>query len=111
LPAPRWPRWRSWPASTLGIDPRQLARPGHAAWAFLSFIAGAVLPLLAITLVPGPHRRHGHRGPRRPDGGRRGQAAIGRAPRLRAIARNVLGGAIAMGVTYGIGSAIGAADL
>jgi VIT1/CCC1 family predicted Fe2+/Mn2+ transporter len=37
----------------LGIDPEQLARPGHAAVAsFLSFMAGAVLPLLAITLVP-----------------------------------------------------------
>ena len=38
----------------LGIDPEQLADPGHAAGASLvSFMAGAVLPLLAITLVPG----------------------------------------------------------
>ena len=38
-------------------------------------------------------------------------AALGRAPRRPAIVRNVIGGAIAMGVTYGIGSVIGAAGL
>ena len=31
-------------------------------------------------------------------------AAPGRSPRLPAVARNVLGGAVARGVTYGIGS-------
>jgi VIT1/CCC1 family predicted Fe2+/Mn2+ transporter len=41
----------------LGIDPQQLASPGHAAAAsFLSFTAGALLPLLAITLVRGSAR-------------------------------------------------------
>ena len=98
----------------LGIDPEQLARPGHAAWAsFLSFTVGAVLPLLAITLVPAPARvtvtflavlaalaGTGAAG-----------AALGRAPRLPAVLRNVLGGAVAMGVTYGIGSLIGAAGI
>jgi VIT1/CCC1 family predicted Fe2+/Mn2+ transporter len=98
----------------LGIDPDQLARPWHAAFAsFLSFTAGAVLPLLAITLVPAPARvivtviavlaalaGTGAAG-----------AALGRAPRLPAVLRNVLGGAVAMGVTYGIGSLIGAAGL
>jgi len=98
----------------LGIDPGQLARPGHAAVAsLLSFIAGAVLPLLAITLVPAPARiavtfiavlaalvGTGA-----------ASAALGRAPRGPAIARNALGGAIAMGVTYGIGSLIGAAGI
>ena len=98
----------------LGIDPAQLASPGHAAWAsFLSFTAGAVLPLLAITLVPGPARivvtivavlaalvATGA-----------ASAALGRAPRCPAIVRNVLGGAIAMGVTYGIGSLIGASGI
>ncbi len=38
-------------------------------------------------------------------------AALGRAPRGPAIASNVLGGAIAMDVTYGIGSLIGAAGI
>jgi VIT1/CCC1 family predicted Fe2+/Mn2+ transporter len=98
----------------LGIDPDQLARPGHAALAsFLSFTVGAVLPLLAITLVPAPARVvvtviavlaalviTGA-----------ASAALGRAPRLPAVVRNMLGGAVAMGVTYGIGSLIGASGI
>jgi vacuolar iron transporter family protein len=98
----------------LGIDPEQLARPGHAATAsLLSFTVGALLPLLAITLVPEPARvavtiiavltalvATGA-----------ASAALGRAPRGRAIVRNVIGGAIAMGVTYGIGTLIGAAGI
>jgi VIT1/CCC1 family predicted Fe2+/Mn2+ transporter len=97
----------------LGIDPQQLASPGHAAAAsFLSFTAGALLPLLAITLVPGSTRIAvtvvavlaalvvtGA-----------ASAALGRAPRVPAVVRNVIGGAIAMGVTYGIGALIGAAS-
>jgi len=98
----------------LGIDPGQLARPGHAAVAsLLAFITGAVLPLLAITLVPASARiavtfiavlaalvGTGA-----------ASAALGRSPRRPAIVRNVLGGAIAMGVTYGIGSLIGASGI
>jgi VIT1/CCC1 family predicted Fe2+/Mn2+ transporter len=98
----------------LGIDPRQLAHPGHAAAAsFLSFAAGAVLPLLAIMLVPGAARipvtilavlaALAATGAV--------SAALGRAPRSPAVVRNVIGGAIAMGVTYGIGSMIGAAGI
>ena len=96
----------------LGIDPEQLARPGHAALAsFLSFMAGAVLPLLAITLVPAPARipvtvvavlaalmATGT-----------ASAALGRAPRGPAVLRNVIGGAIAMGVTYAVGMIVGTA--
>ena len=98
----------------LGIDPQQLARPGHAAAAsFQSFTAGALLPLLAIMLVPGSARIAvtviavlaalvvtGA-----------ASAALGRAPRVPAVVRNVIGGAIAMGVTYGIGALIGAAGI
>jgi VIT1/CCC1 family predicted Fe2+/Mn2+ transporter len=98
----------------LGIDPEQLARPGHAAVAsFLSFMAGAVLPLLAITLVPVTARipvtvvfvlaalvATGA-----------ASAALGRAPRGPAVLRNVIGGAIAMGVTYAAGALIGAAGI
>src|SRR5438067_1843394 len=83
----------------LGIDPRQLARPDHAAAAgVLSFAAGAVLPLLAITLVPGAARipvtilavlaALAATGAV--------SAALGRAPRRPAVVRNVIGGAIAM---------------
>ena len=69
-------------------------------------------PLLAITLVPGSARIAvtviavlaalvvtGA-----------ASAALGRAPRVPAVVRNVIGGAIAMGVTYGIGALIGAAS-
>jgi VIT1/CCC1 family predicted Fe2+/Mn2+ transporter len=98
----------------LGIDPGQRARPGHAAVAsLLAFIVGAVLPLLAITLVPASARiavtfiavlaalvGTGA-----------ASAALGRSPRRPAIVRNVLGGAIAMGVTCGIGSLIGASGI
>jgi len=98
----------------LGIDPEQLAHPGHAAGASLvSFMAGAVLPLLAITLVPGPARiavtiiavlaALAATGA--------ASAALGRAPRRPAVVRNVIGGAIAMGVTYGIGTLIAATGI
>ncbi|HVB42136.1 MAG TPA: VIT family protein [Streptosporangiaceae bacterium] len=98
----------------LGIDPQQLANPWHAAGAsFLSFTVGALLPLLAITLVPAAARVAvtvaavlaalvitGATG-----------AALGQARRGPAILRNVIGGALAMAVTYGIGSLIGAAGI
>jgi vacuolar iron transporter family protein len=98
----------------LGIDPEQLAHPGHTAGAsLLSFMAGAVLPLLAITLVPGPTRTAvtiiavlaalvatGAL-----------SAAPGRAPLRPAVVRNIVGGAIAMSVTHGIGTLIGAAGI
>jgi len=98
----------------LGIDPAQLAHPWHAAFAsFLSFTVGAVLPLLAITLVPAPARVivtfAAVLAALTVTGA--ASAALGKAPRLPAVARNVLGGAVAMGVTYGIGSLIGASGL
>ena len=37
--------------------------------------------------------------------------ALGRAPRGPAVVRNVIGGAIAMGVTHGIGTLIAAASI
>ncbi|HET8599861.1 MAG TPA: VIT family protein [Segeticoccus sp.] len=94
----------------LGIDPDELTNPWHAALAsFVAFTVGALLPLFAIVLPPALWRvpitfvavllalvvtgvvsaRLGGSGPH------------------RAVWRNVLGGAIAMAVTYGIGSAIG----
>ena len=98
----------------LDIDPQQLTSPWHAAGAsFLSFAGGALLPLLAITIMPSAARlavtfivvlaalvATGA-----------ASAALGRAPRVPAIVRNVLGGALAMGVTYGIGSLAGAAGI
>ena len=94
----------------LGINPDELAHPGHAAWAsFMSFVVGALLPLLAMALLPVRVRvaltvvavalalmLTGVL-----------SARLGHAHWLRPVLRNVLGGALAMGITYGIGTVVG----
>jgi vacuolar iron transporter family protein len=97
----------------LGIDPDDLANPWSAAIAsFVAFSVGALLPLLAIVLPP-PHYRvpvtvisvlialvaTGWI-----------SARLGRAAPGRAILRNVIGGALAMGITYLVGTLIGKVD-
>lgn len=94
----------------LGIDPNDLTKPWHAALASLiAFTVGAMLPLLAIALPP--------------PGARVAvtvvavvlalsvtgilSARLGRAPVPPALLRNVLGGLLAMAVTYGIGTFFG----
>lgn len=93
-----------------GIDPDELTNPWHAAWAsMLSFTLGALLPLLCVVLVPASARivvtvlavvlalvLTGFL-----------SARLSLSPRLRAVARNVAGGLLAMGVTYLIGSLVG----
>jgi VIT1/CCC1 family predicted Fe2+/Mn2+ transporter len=95
----------------LGLDEAMRARPLQAAWtSALSFTAGAVLPLLAITLAPDDSREVvcvlltlaglgclGTVG-----------AVVGGAPRLPAAARVLVWGAIAMAITSGIGALTGA---
>jgi vacuolar iron transporter family protein len=94
----------------LGIDPDDLTNPWHAALASaLAFTVGAILPLVAILL---------------PSTGARVpvtfvavalalaltgwlSARLGDADRARAVRRNVIGGALAMAVTYGVGAAFG----
>ncbi len=94
----------------LGIDPDALASPGHAAWAsFLSFVAGALLPLLAMALFPIGVRvaltvvavafSLGLTGVV--------SARLGHNHWTRPVLRNVLGGLVAMAVTYGIGTLVG----
>ena len=94
----------------LGIDPDELTNPWHAAWASLvAFTIGALLPLVAVLLPEHPWRVPvtfaavvialvftGS-----------ASARLGGAPAGRAIARNVIGGVIAMAVTYGIGHLVG----
>ncbi len=95
----------------LGIDPDQLVSPWHAAASSaVSFILGALLPLIAIVLPP-PELRvpvtvlavlaalalTGAV-----------SAALGGADRLRATVRVMAGGAAAMAVTYAVGELIGA---
>lgn len=94
----------------LGIDPKDLTNPWHAAWASMAaFTVGALLPLLTITFSSAALRTWvtvasvalalaltGWTG-----------AYLGRSPRARAMARTVTGGLLAMGVTYAIGALIG----
>jgi VIT1/CCC1 family predicted Fe2+/Mn2+ transporter len=94
----------------LGLDEARLARPLQAAWtSALAFSAGAALPLLAVALSPALAREStvvivtllalgllGDLG-----------ARLGGAPRLRATVRIVVWGAVAMGITAGIGALVG----
>ncbi|MER5602659.1 VIT family protein [Streptomyces sp. NPDC002265] len=96
----------------LGIDPDALADPWHAAWAsFAAFTVGALLPLLAIVLPPAHWRvpvtvvsvlaalvLTGW-----------ASARLGAAAPGRAVLRNVVGGAVAMAVTYAVGTLLGVA--
>lgn len=94
----------------LGIDPNALTNPWHAAWASLiAFTVGALLPLLAIQLP-----LHALRVPvtfvsvvvaLAVTGSV--SAAVGGAPRMPAVLRNVGVGALAMTVTYGVGLMVG----
>lgn len=94
----------------LGIDPDDITSPWNAALAStVSFTIGALLPLLTITLVVAGARiwvtvvsvllalaLTGW-----------ASARFGYGPTRRAVVRNVLGGAFAMAVTYGIGTILG----
>ena len=94
----------------LGINPSNLTSPWHAAFAsWVSFTLGAVLPLIAIT-VPPPALRVPITvvavllalGVTGIVSGR-----LGKAPLARPFWRNVIGGSVAMAVTYSIGSLFG----
>jgi len=91
----------------LGIDPDNLADPWHAAIASAaSFLSGAIIPLIAILLPPDSVRipvafvavlvALAITGVL--------SARAGDAPVGRAVMRVVLGGALAMAVTYAVGS-------
>lgn len=94
----------------LGIDPEELTNPWHAALSSaLAFTVGALLPLIAITVLPITLRvpitivtvllaltLTGAV-----------SAWLGGAPRGRAVLRNLIGGGLALAVTYGIGHLVG----
>ena len=94
----------------LGIDPHRFTNPWHAAWAsMVAFTVGAILPLLAIVLPP-----VGWRVPvtvvavvlaLATTGWL--SARLGDADAGRATVRVVIGGLIAMAVTYAIGVVVG----
>jgi VIT1/CCC1 family predicted Fe2+/Mn2+ transporter len=94
----------------LGINPDNLTSPWHAAFASLvAFTLGSLLPLVAIS-VPPPHLRV-------PTTvvavlvalGLTGfvSGRIGKTPLGKPFWRNVIGGSVAMAVTYGIGTLVG----
>jgi len=96
----------------LGIDPTDLTNPWQAALSSaLSFTVGALLPLIAILLPPQSLRVPvtvvavllalvvtGAV-----------SASLGQAPRGRAVIRNVVGGGLALAITYFVGHLVGAA--
>lgn len=95
----------------LGIDAEERTNPWTAAWSsFVSFAVGSLLPLLAIVLPPLSLRL--------PvtilsvvlalAGTGALSARLGDAPRPPAVVRNVGVGLLAMGVTFGVGSLVGA---
>ena len=98
----------------LGIDPDALTSPWHAAFAScVAFLSGALIPLLAVVLAPASIKipfvfvavllalvLTGAI-----------SAKIGKARVLSAVIRVVLGGALAMAATYGIGRLVGVAGL
>lgn len=94
----------------LGIDPDDLTNPWQAAISSaVAFTLGAILPMLAILLPPPSSRLPitfvavlialGVTG--------WASARLGGADPVRATQRVVIGGAIAMAITYGIGRAMG----
>ncbi len=96
----------------LNLDPQELAKPWQAAFSSaVAFTIGALLPLIAVLLPPTTWRvpvvvvsvlvalaLTGTLG-----------AVLGGASPLRPTMRVVLGGALAMAVTYAIGSLVGTA--
>lgn len=94
----------------LGIDPDDLSSAWNAAFAsMIAFTIGALLPLLTITLATEGSRVWvtvvAVATALAVTGG--ASAALGYGPTGRAVARNVVGGLFAMGVTYLVGSALG----
>ena len=98
----------------LGIDPNDLTNPWQAALASgASFISGAIIPLVVIVLPTGQLRLPitflavlvvliitGTL-----------SAHAGGANKTKAVVRVVLGGVVAMAITYGIGKAFGVAGI
>ncbi|AXH96503.1 VIT1/CCC1 transporter family protein [Ornithinimicrobium avium] len=94
----------------LGIDPDDLTNPWHAGWAsMVAFTLGALLPLAAVLLPPA-----GWQVPVTVVAVLLALAAtgavsatLGASPRTPAVGRNLVGGVLAMAITYGIGTLLG----
>lgn len=98
----------------LNIDPNDLTNPWHAAFASaLSFLVGAIIPILAVTLFPTSIRIPATFFAVLVALAITGtiSAKVGNASALRATIRVVAGGALAMIVTYGVGRIFGVSGL
>ena len=98
----------------LGIDERQLTNPWHAAFSSaLAFLAGATLPLLAITLPPDGWRIPLAFGASLLALAITGWvgARLGNSPPLKPVFRVLAGGTFALLLTWGIGTALGVSGI
>jgi VIT1/CCC1 family predicted Fe2+/Mn2+ transporter len=96
----------------LNIDPDNLANPAQAAFvSMLSFSLGAGIPLLLITLSPVEARAWATLATSLATLAILGawSARLSGAPLGRVVLRVVVGGALAMGITSGIGALVGGA--
>ncbi|MDC4232871.1 VIT family protein [Actinomyces sp. B33] len=92
------------------IDAEDLTNPWAAALSsFLAFLAGSLLPLATMLLLPPGLRIAGTMVSVVVALAATGwiSAVLGRAPRARAVVRLVVGGAAAMALTYGVGHLFG----
>lgn len=93
-----------------GIDPDELANPWHAAWAsMVAFTLGALVPLLVLALLPASVRVPATVAVVAAALAVTGavSAHLGYSPKLRAVLRNIVGGLLAMGITYLVGMLFG----
>ena len=98
----------------LGIDERGLTNPWHAAFSSaLAFLAGATLPMLAITLPPEELRIPMAFGASLLALAITGWvgARLGNSPPLRPVLRVLAGGTFALLLTWGIGTALGVSGI
>ncbi|MEI7720072.1 MAG: VIT family protein [bacterium] len=98
----------------LGIDPNDLTNPWHAAFASAgAFLSGGVIPIIAITFVPEAVRLFATFGGVLLALALTGwvSAYVGGANKTTATVRNVLGGALAMATTFGVGKLFGVVGL
>ena len=98
----------------LGIDERGLTNPWHAAFSSaLAFLAGATLPMLAITLPPDGWRIPLAFGASLLALAITGWvgARLGNSPPLKPVLRVLAGGTFALLLTWGIGTALGVSGI
>jgi len=94
----------------LHIDENEVLKPWQAAWAsFIAFLLGAALPMLAITLPPAEQRISITFAATLLALGITGAlgAKLGGSPALRPTLRVLVGGALALAITFGIGALLG----